>query len=1029
MNIARLAIARPIYTWIIVLFCLLGGLWGLNSVGRLEDPAFTIKQAVIVTPYPGATAEEVEQEVTEVLESAVQQMGQLDTVTSKSTPGLSQLEVEIKSTYDGSEIPQIWDELRRKINDAQGALPAGAGPSSVNDDFGDVFGLFYAVTAPGFSDADKREIATFLRRELLTVPNVAKVTTAGEPTETIYIEISNERLARFGIPISQVLATIQSENAVENAGAVRVGDRQVRISMQPSFDSVSAIEALRVGRPGTTEQISLLDVAKVVRAPTEVPEEIIHFNGEEAFTLAVAGVADANIVEVGKAVDARLAALSSRIPLGVEINPIYQQHVVVDEAINDFMVNLAMSVAIVIGVLCVFMGWRVGIVVGVTLLLTVLGTVFFMAIFGIEMERISLGALIIAMGMLVDNAIVIAEGMLINMQRGMKAEDAAHDAARRTQIPLLGATVIGIMAFAGIGLSPDATGEFLFSLFAVIGISLLLSWVLAITVAPLFGHYLLRPGTGSADDDPYRGPIYRGYRAFLRGALRVRGLTVIALILLTGASFYGFGMVKQQFFPDSNTPLFYVNYVLPQGSDIRATARDMGEIEKIILDKPGVTAVSTFVGQGASRFMLTYAPEQPNTAYGQFIVRMENRDRIDALAAELREELGGKYPNAEVRTERLIFGPGGGAKIEARFSGSDPAVLRRLADEAIAVMQQSGTLIDIRHNWRQQELVIAPRINEERARLAGVNRADVAETLAFATAGVRAGTYREGDRAIPIVARPPAAERLDVGRLQDRLVWSSGEGAYVPITQIVTDFDTKPQEVLIRRRDRVRTLTVQAEPAAGLTPMDALGSIRASIEAIPLAPGYRLEWGGEYENSTEAQASLGSQLPLSLLVMLVISVLLFGKVRQPLIIWLVVPMAVCGVVAGLLFTGLPFSFTALLGLLSLSGMLMKNGIVLVDEIDAQIASGIPPETAVVDASVSRLRPVFLAAVTTVLGMVPLLTDAFFASMSVTIMGGLSFATLLTLIAVPVLYALFFRIRIGRAAERETEVNVVPMAAE
>jgi multidrug efflux pump subunit AcrB len=1018
MNIARLAIARPIYTWIIVLFCLLGGLWGLNSVGRLEDPAFTIKQAVVVTPYPGATAQEVEQEVTEVLESAVQQMPQLDFVTSKSTPGMSQLEVEIKSTYDGSAIPQIWDELRRKINDAQGSLPAGAGPSSVNDDFGDVFGLFYAVTAPGFSDADKRDIATFLRRELLTVPNVAKVTTAGEPTETIYIEISNERLTRFGIPVSQVLSTIQSENSVENAGAVRIGDRHVRISVQPSFNSVASIEALRIGRPGTTEQISLLDVAKVVRAPTEVPDEVIRFNGEEAFTLAVAGVADANIVEVGKAVDAKLAALSSRIPLGVEISPIYQQHVVVDQAIDDFMINLAMSVAIVIGVLCVFMGWRVGIVVGGTLLLTVLGTVFFMAVFGIEMERISLGALIIAMGMLVDNAIVIAEGMLINMQKGLNAEDAAGDAAKRTQIPLLGATVIGIMAFAGIGLSPDATGEFLFSLFAVIGISLLLSWVLAITVTPLFGHYLLKAGTGSADDDPYRGPIYGAYRTVLRGALRVRGLTVIALILLTGASFYGFGLVKQQFFPDSNTPLFYVNYVLPQGSDIRATARDMGEIEKIILDKPGVTAISSFTGRGASRFMLTYAPEQPNTAYGQFIVRVENRDQIDALAAELREELGRNYPDAEIRTERLVFGPGGGAKVEARFSGSDPAVLRRLADEAVDIMQRSGTLMDIRHDWRQRELVIAPRINEERARISGINRTDVAQALAFATTGVQAGTYRESDRAIPITARPPAEERLDVGRLQDRLVWSSGENAYVPITQIVTSFETTPQEVLIRRRNRVRTLTVQAEPTAGLTPTDALNSVRASIEALPLPPGYQLEWGGEYENSSDAQESLGSQLPLSFLVMLVISVLLFGKVRQPLIIWLVVPMAVCGVVAGLLLTGLPFSFTALLGLLSLSGMLMKNGIVLVDEIDAQMASGIAPEKAVVDASVSRLRPVFLAAVTTVLGMLPLLSDAFFASMSVTIMGGLAFATLLTLIAVPVFYALFFGIRSGDAGEEE-----------
>lgn len=1013
MQIARTAIDRPIYTWIVILFCLFGGIWGLSSVGRLEDPAFTLKSAIVVTQYPGATAEEVEQEVTEVLESAVQQMSQLDFVTSKSMPGVSELQVEIKSTYDGEEIPQIWDELRRKVGDAQSNLPQGAGPSMVNDDFGDVFGLFYAITAPGFSDADKRSISSFLRRELLTVPGVAKVTTAGEPTETIYLEISNEKLTRFGIPIEQVVNTIQSENAVEQAGAVRIGDKRVRISLQPSFDSVAAIEALRVGQPGTTEQISLLDIATIVRAPTEVPDHIIHFNGEDAFTLAVAGVADTNIVEVGQAVDAKLAELAPRIPLGVEISPIYQQHEVVEKAISDFMVNLVMSVAIVIGVLCLFMGWRMGIVVGVTLLLTVLGTVMFMAIFSIEMERISLGALIIAMGMLVDNAIVIAEGMLINMQRGMSAREGAGDAASRTQIPLLGATVIGIMAFAGIGLSPDATGEFLFSLFAVIGISLLLSWVLAITVTPLFGHYLLKAGSGDADADPYKGAIYGGYRGLLRGALRAKAVTIVALIALTGASFYGFGMVRQQFFPDSNTPIFYVNYTLPQGADIRATERDMGEIEKIILEKPGVKAVSTFVGRGASRFMLTYAPEQPNPAYGQFIVEMEERGQIDALAADLRDELGVAFPQAEIRTERLVFGPGGGAKIEARFSGNDPAELRRLADEAITVMKESGALIDIRQNWRQRELVLAPRLNEERARISGVGRGDVAQTLAFATTGIRSGTYREGDEVIPIVARPPADERLDVTRLEDRLIWSSGQMAFVPITQIVESFDTEPQEVLIRRRDRVRTLTVQADPAGDLTAVDAHNAVRARIEAIPLQTGYHLEWGGEYENSGEAQESLGRQLPLSFLVMLVISVLLFGRLRQPLIIWLVVPMAVCGVVAGLLFTGLPFTFTALLGLLSLSGMLMKNGIVLVEEIDAQIATGMPRDKALVDASVSRLRPVFLAAVTTVLGMLPLLSDAFFASMAVTIMGGLAFATVLTMIAVPVLYASFFRIRLAR----------------
>ncbi|MBA3979101.1 MAG: MFS transporter [Alcanivorax sp.] len=1012
MDIARASIERPVNTWLIIAACLLGGLWALSSIGRLEDPAFTLKQAIVVTSYPGATAEEVEEEVTELLESALQQLPQLKRVTSKSMPGVSEITVQIKDQYDGKKMPQVWDELRRKVNDARPDLPEGARTPRINDDFGDVFGIFYAVTAPEFSDQEIRNLARFLRRELLTVPGVAKVTTSGEPTETIYVDISNERLSTLGLPVEQVLNTIQTENAVESAGAITIGDRRVRLTSRPGFDSVASIESLRIGRPGSTEQISLVDIADVYRESTEIPDHLIRFNGVPAFTLAVAGVPDANIVEVGQAVDRHLATLENRIPLGVTLHPIYEQHVVVDEAINSFIFSLLLSVLIVIGVLCLTMGWRVGIVVGATLLLTVLGTVLFMRLLHIEMERISLGALIIAMGMLVDNAIVVAEGMLINMQRGMRAREAASDAVRRTQIPLLGATVIGIMAFAGIGLSPDVTGEFLFSLFAVIAISLMLSWVLAITATPLLGFYFFRVADNASEQDPYAGRPYLLYREALDKALRARGKTLAGLAGLTVLCLLGFGFVKQAFFPASNTPLFYVNYTLPQGTDIRATARDINRIDELIREYPQVQSVSSFIGQGASRFMLTYAPEQPNTAYGQLIVRVAHRNQIPPLIDELRATLPPLFPDAEIYTELLMFGPGDGAKIEARFSGPDTDVLRRLGSEASRIMLATEGVTDVRTDWRQRELVILPQFNEERARVAGVGRAELAQSLEFATAGVRAGTYREGDEQIPIVARPPDYERLDATRLADRLVWSGSEQAYVPVTQVVDGFVTTSEEALIHRRNRVRTLTVQAEPEGDLTSDQAFRAVRGAIENISLPPGYRMEWGGEYEDSREAQSSLAAQLPLSFLIMLVISILLFGKLRQPAVIWLIVPMSICGVTLGLLLTGMPFTFTALLGFLSLSGMLMKNAIVLVDEIDAQINSGKEAVLALTDASVSRLRPVFLAAVTTILGMVPLLWDAFFSSMAVTIMGGLAFATVLTLIAVPTLYALFFRIRVA-----------------
>lgn len=1014
MDIARLSIQRPINTWLLILLCLLGGIWALMTLGRLEDPAFTIKQAIVVTTYSGATALEVEEEVTEVIESAIQQLPQLDFIQSRSMAGISEITVEIKDTYKTPAMPQIWDELRRKVNDAQVLLPKGVSSSKVVDDFGDVFGMFYAVTAEGFSDGEIRDLARFLRRELLTVSGVAKVSTEGEPKESIYIDVSHEKLTRLGLPIELVLNTLQTENSVEDSGKVRVADQQLRLVTRPGLDTLASLEALRIGRSGYTEQISLLDVASVTRTATEKPSQIIRFNGKAAFTLAVAGVADTNIVKVGEAVDAHLASLKSRIPLGVELQPIYEQHKVVEASIDSFMLNLAVSVAIVIGVLCIFMGWRVGVVVGMTLLLTVLGTTFFMKVFHIEMERVSLGALIIAMGMLVDNAIVVAEGMLINMQRRMQAVDAASDAVKRTQIPLLGATVIGIMAFAGIGLSPDATGEFLFSLFAVIGISLLLSWVLAVTVTPLLGYYLFRILATEQTTDPYAGKIYSWYLLLLNKVLVARRTTLTLLVVITLGSYVGFGWVKQAFFPTANNPMFYLNYHLPQGTDIRATARDIEAIEQRVLEKSQVVSVASFVGQGASRFMLTYKPQRLDPAYGQLIIRVTDRDVIDAVADELRAELTQAFPSAEIYTERLVFGPGSGAKLQARFAGADAQVLRDLGQQALSIMEQEAKITDVRQNWREQEITLVPIFNEERARYAGITRQDLATTLKFATEGIRAGIYREGVEQLPIIARLSEVDRLDVGRLQDRSIWSATDSNYVPLVQVVERFELLPEEAYINRRNRLRTLTVEAEPRSDTTAAAAFQAVRTKIEALPLPQGYRLDWGGEFESSSKAQASLASQLPLSFVVMLVITVLLFGRLKQPLVIWLVVPMAATGVIIGLLVTGLPFSFTALLGLLSLSGMLMKNAIVLVDEIDLQIAEQTVAKQQAVDrdtamaalktASVSRLRPVFLAAGTTILGMLPLLTDAFFSSMAVTIMGGLLFATLLTLIAVPVLYA-------------------------
>lgn len=1026
MSIARLAVERPLYTWILALFCLIGGAAGYLSVGKLEDPVFTLKTALVITAYPGATADEVAREVSEPLESAIQRLDEIDFVVSRNTPGLSVITVTIKDTYDGSELPQVFDHLRRRVADAIPRLPDGARAPIVDDSFGDVFGLFYAVTAPGFSDGEIHDVASFLRREMLAVPGVANAELGGLPEEAIFVEPSSRALANLGVPPDVVLGAIAAASAVDPTGATLDGVRDVRIDRPRAQGDVAGLSDLAFGFEGRA--LDLVDLAAISRGRVERPEHVIRHDGVEAFTLAIAGLTSQNIVEVGARVEARLAEIAPLLPVGVEIHPIYEQHRVVDEANSAFLLSLALSVGVVIGVLALFMGWRAAIVVGGTLLMTVTATFAFMALFDIKVERISLGALIIAMGMLVDNAIVMAEGMQVEMRKGRRAADAAAEVARRTQVPLLGATIIGIMAFAGIGLSPDASGEFMFSLFAVIAISLMLSWLLAVTVAPLLAARLFRVG-GEGEGAVYEGRFFRSYAGLVRGTLRWRWLAIIGLVGCTVGGFAAFGGVKQQFFPPADTPLFYVNYKAAQGTPIAATLRDLEVLEDWLLAREDVSAITTSAGRGTSRFLLTYDPAQPDPSFGQIIVRAASREAIPPLRAALSAFADEALPWAETRVQEIIYGPPTSADVEVRFSGPDPDVLRAIAAEAKSVLARDGASLDlIRSDWREREFVTRPLHAGDRAQALGIDRAGVAQTIALATDGVEAGRVRERDRQIPILVRTPRDEVSGEGALLDRLVWSPAAGDFVPLAQVVDGFEVVARDTLVHRRDRVPTLSVQAFAIPGVLAPQAFAEVRAGIEAMALPPGYRMEWGGEFESASQAQASLARQMPLAFGTMLLITVLLFGKLRQTAVIWTIVPMAVTGAAIGLLVTGLPFSFTALLGLLSLSGMLIKNAIVLVEEIDRLKAEeALPQSDAIVAASVSRLRPVTLAAATTILGMAPLLWDGFFASMAVTIMAGLGFASVLTLVGVPALYHTYLR-RERRAERAGAGGEAVPARA-
>ena len=1019
MSIAETSIEKRTISWLFTLILLLGGVFSYQQLGRLEDPEFTLKKAMVITRYPGASPEQVEQEVTYPIENVIQQLPYVDYVTSISSPGLSQIAVEMKSTYRKEELRQIWDELRRKINDLSPRLPSGVYPPSVMDDFGDVYGVLYAINGDDYSYEELENYVDYLRRELVLVDGVGKVTVAGEQKPQVTVEISSHKLAQLGISANVIYQLLQNQNTVSNAGKVTVEGESIRLHPTGEFKDVSELEDLLISKPGAKEIIYLGDVATVKREYPEIPNNPTHYSGKQTLLLGVSFASGVNVVDVGERLSNHLASLEYQRPYGIEINTLYNQPKEVEKSVDDFIMSLAQAVAIVIAVLLLFMGLRSGLLIGAVLLITVFGTFIFMLVQEIDLQRISLGALIIALGMLVDNAIVITEGILVGLKKGYSKVKAANSIVNQTKWPLLGATIIAITAFAPIGLSSDATGEFAGSLFYVLLISLLLSWVTAITITPFLASVLFKqseiehnPDNELDADELYKGALFVFYGKVLKTVLAwPKSTLTIMFVSLLGALVL-FGNVKQSFFPPSNTPMFYLDYWRYQGSDIRATEKDISALEEYLLAKPQVVEVTSTIGQGAPRFMLTYAPEKIHPAFGQLIIRTTDLESLNELLADVRNYADENLHNAVIKLKRMEIGPSTDAKIEARFQGHDPKVLRDLANQAIDILNADGAAYNIKHDWRELTKVIRPQFNEQKARRLGISKADLDNVLLTTLSGRQVGLYRDGTRMLPIIARSPASERLNVDSLYDLQIFSPTLGVYVSIEQIVDGFNTEWENNLILRRDRKRTITVMADPdiLGDETAANLLKRVKPQIEAIKLPQGYQLDWGGEFESASKAQKAIFGSLPLGYLVMFIITVLLFNSIKKPLIIWATVPLAVIGVTIGLFTMSSPFSFMALLGLLSLSGMLIKNGIVLMDQIELELSENKHPYTAVYHSALSRLRPVSMAAITTILGMIPLLFDVFFKSMAVTIMFGLGFATILTLLVIPALYTLVFGVK-------------------
>ncbi|MFA7621523.1 MAG: efflux RND transporter permease subunit [Aminobacteriaceae bacterium] len=1000
MNLAEFSIRKRTVTWFFTVLIAVGGIWAYNGLGKLEDPSFTIKTAVIATSYPGASPLEVENEVTALIESAAQKLGQTDKVRSLSKEGLSMVYVDIKPTYTARDLPQIWDELRRKVTDVQTQLPPGAGPSLVNDDYGDVYGVYYALTGEGYTFRELEDHADLLRRELLLVEGVANVEIAGVQTETIYVEIDRSRMAQLGIGTQEIFNLLQAQNIVTGSGSAEVGPELIRISPSGYFSSVDALSSLLL-RGGDGRSIRLGDLATIKRGYVDPPSKAMRYNGRPALGIGISNVDGGNVIHIGEAVHKRIQELVGLTPVGMELGMIYYQADTVADSIRDFVTNLLEALVIVIGILLIFMGFRSGILIGAVLLLTILVTFIAMRIMSIDLHSISLGALIIALGMLVDNAIVVADGILVGVQKGQDGASAAIDVVNQTQVPLLGATIIAAIAFAPIGLSPDSTGEFCKSLFQVVSISLLLSWVLAVTVTPLLGIAILKGNTAETAVDPYDTPLYRAYRRFLVFCLSRRKMVLLIVAGLMVLSFVGFGFVDKSFFPSSTSPMFTVDFWTQRGTSVEATLKEVRIMEEFLLSQPEIESVASYAGEGALRFILTYTPGDPASDYGHLVVTAKDSEGAEALKGRLADFVRTNQPHLDPRIRSFAKGTSSGAKVQVRFLGKEPLHLRRLAGKATEVFASDPDAVNIRNDWGERAKVIRPELNDS-VQLLGLSRQDVANAVKMAFTGVTAGLYREGEKLLPIVARLPHSERGSVESLEETQIWSALNRRYIPFSQFISRIDTVAEDSFVYRLNRKKSLTVECDSAT-----DRSGALftrlRPHIEAIPLPHGVEMEWGGEYESSQEAQSGLMGMIPLGFLAIVIILVMLFNGYRQPLVILMCLPLSVMGLTLGLLTMDRSFDFLSMLGFLSLAGMLIKNAIVLIDQIDLEMSEGKTPLEAVIESGVSRSRPVMMASMTTVLGMVPLFFDVLFSAMAVTIMFGLTVATVLILVVVPVLY--------------------------
>lgn len=1018
---------------------LIGGILAIRSMSKLEDPEIVVKQALVVTTYPGASAHQVELEVTDLLEKSIRTMKDIEFVESRSMNDLSMITIGLSTLVPNDEVDDKWTLLRRKVTDVQGKLPEGASVPVVKDDFGDVMGMFYAMTSDGYTDREMGDYAELIKRELLAVEGVSRVDIYGQGKECIYIELVEDKLANLGVSPAEVLSTLGGQNKTVYSGYYETGDMSLRVSVNDRYKSVEEIgELLLQGHQG--DQFRLKDIAKIRTGYESPVRNEMKYDNQKALGIAISANYDTDITQVGKRVEKRLGELTgSRLPVGLELHKVFFQPDRVNDALNGFMVNLVESVLIVVLLLIIFMGLRSGMIIGINLVIIVLGTLLILNLTGGTLQRVSLGAFILAMGMLVDNAIVILDGILIDIQRGMSRKEALTSIGKKTAMPLLGATLIAILAFFPIYLSPDTAGHYVRDLFIVLAVSLLLSWILALVYVPVQADRMLKIKKENVGKDPYDNFFYRGLRAVLTWTLRHRSVTIGATLLLMLIALGCYRFLPQGFFPDMNYDQLYIEYKLPEGYSSERVSKDLKSITDYLLAREEITHVTTSVGGTPARYNLVRSMADPSLSYGELIVDYTSPKELVATMEEIQQHLTASYPDAFVRLKRynLMYKK---HPIEVQFNGPDPAVLRELTAQALQIMEESPAIHLTQSNWEPKAPVLMVDYNQPVARNVGLSRQDVALSLLSATGGIPASVFHDGNQQQTIYLKSVDSEGnpieyLDnaqifgmlpsLGFLNKDLLQGLLTGAYsgedileealrtVPLSQVTEGIKLTWEDPLVIRYNGQRAMRAQGSPVKGIGTEDARQTIVAQIEAIELPEGYTMHWEGERKASEQSGSYLFKYFPLAIILMIAILIMLFKDYRKPLIIVCCIPLLLIGVIFGMLISGKTFGFVAIVGVLGLVGMIIKNGIVLMDEIELQLRDSVNPVEALLTSSSSRFRPVMMASLTTILGMIPLLGDDLFGPLAVTIMGGLLVGTLITLIVIPLFYSLFFKIKIPR----------------